>query len=429
MVFYLCKTSISDYMTKLLLKSVFFEKQLCDIQIEETIFSSIEPSASKADFDGEIVDCKGLAIFPAFYNAHCHVAMTLLRGYADDKPLFEWLQKHVWPMEAKLTEKDIEIGSRLAVLEMIKSGSVFFADMYYKREATMKVVEEMGIRATIGVTLSDALTSPKGIEQNIAFLKKHTGESERVSLAVMPHSIYTVSEAVFTESIAIAKAENYLIHTHLAETKKEVDDCYTQHHCSPVELMERYGALNSRLIAAHCVHFSEKDYTLFADAKATAVVNPCSNLKLHSGIPNITKLIRSGIHVALGTDGASSNNNLDMQEEMKVASLISKTNTTEAPLSSKEILTLATESGAKAYGLQAGKIKVGYLADCILLNMNNERMVPCHDITNNWIYSANSSAIDSVLCNGKFVMRSRHIDGEEDIVREANACVQDLLSR
>ncbi len=416
-------------MTKLLLQSVFFEKQMCDIQIEGNIISSIEPTSPKADFDGEIVDCRGLAIFPAFYNAHCHAAMTLLRGYAEDKPLFDWLQNYVWPIEAKLTAKDIEIGSRLAVLEMIKSGSVFFADMYYKREATMKVVEEMGIRATIGVTISDALTSPEDLEENFTFLKKHTGESERVSLAVMPHSIYTVSEAVFARSAAIAKAENYILHTHLAETQKEIDDCYAQHHCSPVELLEQYGALNSQLIAAHCLHFNENDYRLFAQAGATAVINPCSNLKLQSGIPPIAKLIRNGIHVALGTDGASSNNNLDMQEEMKMAALISKTDMNEMPLSSKEILTMATESGAKAYRLNAGKIAVGSLADCILINMNDERMTPCHDIASNWIYAANSSAIDSVICNGKFVMRNRHVDGEEYIVREANACVQDLLLR
>ena len=416
-------------MEKIVLQSVLLNDTISDIVIDGNRFSEIVPSKQCKQYDNaELIDCSGLAILPAFYNAHTHAAMTLVRGYADDTPLFEWLNDYIWPFEAKLTAKDIEIGSRLAVLEMIKSGTVFFSDMYWHREATMKVVEEMGIRAAIGVTISDVLTSPKDLEENFTFLKQHKGESERVKLVVMPHAIYTNTDECFKRSIAIAKEENYVLHTHLSETSKEVNDCLLQYKCTPVELMEKWGALSSHFVAAHCVHFTEKDKNLFSQAGAIAVMNPCSNLKLGSGIPNIVSLLKNDIMVALGTDGASSNNNLDMREEMKLAGLLTKANDASVIVSKNDILKLATENGAKAYGISdAGRIEEGWLADCILIRMDNERMVPCHDIVSNWIYGADSRAIDSVMCNGKFVMRSGYVDGEDDIVAEAVSCVKRLM--
>ncbi|MBO4778057.1 MAG: amidohydrolase [Bacteroidales bacterium] len=417
-------------MGKKVLQSVLCNDVISDIVIDGNRFSEIVPSVQGKQYDNaEIIDCSGLAILPAFYNAHTHAAMTLMRGYADDTPLFEWLNDYIWPLEAKLTAKDIEIGSRLAVLEMIKSGTVFFSDMYWHREETMKVVEEMGIRAAIGVTISDVLTSPKGLEENFSFLKQHKGESERVKLVVMPHAIYTNSDECFQRCITIAKGEGYVLHTHLSETSKEVNDCLLQYKCTPVELMEKWGALSSNFVAAHCVHFSEKDKKIFSQSGAMAVVNPCSNLKLGSGIPNIVSLLKHNIMVALGTDGASSNNNLDMREEMKMAGLLTKANDANVIVSKNDILKLATENGAKAYGLQhVGRIEEGWLADCILIRMDNERMVPCHDIVSNWIYGADSRAIDSVMCNGTFVMRNGHVDGEDDIIAEAVACAKRLCS-
>ena len=352
--------------------------------------------------------------------------MTLLRGYADDMELSRWLNEYIWPFEAKLSDEDIEIASRLAVLEMIKSGTVFFSDMYWHREYTMKVVEEMGIRAAIGVTISDMLTPPDELEENFAFLAAHTKESERVKLVVMPHSVYTVSEKILRRCVEIAKAENYILHTHLSETRSEVDNCMKQYGCTPVRLFERLGGLRDNLIAAHCVHFTEDDMKIFADSGATAVLNPCSNLKLSSGIPQIQKMLASGIKLALGTDGVSSNNNLDMREEMKFAALLAKVCGSAETLPAHEALEMATSKAADAYGINAGTIAEGKLADCLLVNLKNERLVPCHDLISNWVYSADSGCIDSVICNGKFVMRNRHVDGEEDILKEAAACAMRL---
>lgn len=414
----------------IVLKSVYFQSKKTNVVIKGNRFALISEELSQADVDGaEVVDCDGLAIFPAFYNAHCHAAMTLFRGYADDKPLFEWLNNYIWPIEAKLNDYYVEAGSRLAVLEMIKSGTVFFSDMYYFRETTMKVVEEMGIRATIGVTIADALTPDWQLKEHFKFLENHTGVSDRVQLAVMPHAIYTNTAKTLQKCVSIAASEQYKLHIHLSETAKEVADCIQEHSCTPVEYLDSLGALNEQCIAAHCVHFTENDFRLFTNSGASAVVNPCSNLKLQSGIPNVVGLREAGIPVALGTDGASSNNNLDMREEMKVLALIANVNAGEKAISQQEILQIATEAGAKAYGLHdAGRIEVGYLADCLLVDMNTVGFCPNNNIVSNWIYGASSEAIHSVICNGKFVMKNRHIDGEEDIVKEANKAIAKMKS-
>lgn len=415
-------------MGKILLKSVLMQNAgespaRKDVLIDGNVFSKIVDVSTPEMANGaEIIDCKNLALVPAFYNGHTHAAMSLLRGYADDMELSKWLNEYIWPFEAKLTDKDIEIGSRLAVLEMIKSGTVFFSDMYWHREQTMKVVEEMGIRASIGVTISDVLVSPEGLKANFDFLARHTGESERVKLAVMPHSIYIVSEQYLRRSMEMAEKENYPLHIHLSETEKEVRDCLEQHGCTPVEYLQRLGCLNSRVQAAHCVHFSEKDMDVFAQSGASAILNPNSNLKLSSGIPSIVKMMDRRIPLGLGTDGDSSNNNLDMHEEMKLIALLAKVQGGAETLPASEALKMASVNVAQVNGIDAGVIAEGKLADGILVRLDNERMVPCFDLISNWVYSADSRAIDSVLCNGKFVMLGGHVDGEEDIVREAGEC-------
>ncbi|WP_173384311.1 amidohydrolase [Fibrobacter succinogenes] len=421
-------------MKRILLKSAlvpasFGSETRKDIIVADGRFVKIADKATDDDADGaEVVDCSRFAVFPAFYNGHSHAAMSILRGYADDMPLQKWLQEYIWPFEAKITADDIEIAARLAVLEMIKSGTVFFADMYWHREHTMKVVEEMGIRASIGVTFAESLMSPEAIEKNFEFLSKHTGESDRVSLAVAPHSVYTVGEKLLKRCAEFARSENYQVHVHLSETKQELDDCEKQYGCSPVRLLERAGMLDSNLVAAHCVHFSDDDMKAFVGSGATAVLNPCSNLKLASGIPPIDRLLRAGANVALGTDGVSSNNNLDMREEMKFAALLAKVCGGAETLPAGDALKMASVNTARAYGIDAGEIAEGKLADCLLVDIANERMVPSHDLLSNWVYAADSSCIDSVICNGKFVMRGRRVDGEDDIKKEAEACAKRLAA-
>ncbi|PWJ67073.1 MULTISPECIES: amidohydrolase [unclassified Fibrobacter] len=413
-------------MAKTILKSVLHQGNLCDILISNKRFAKIGGLTPKDFEKAKVVDCSGLAILPPFYNGHCHAAMTLLRGYADDMPLQEWLQNHIWPFEGKMKPKDIEIGSRLAVLEMIKSGTVFFADMYWHREQTMKVVKEMGIRATIGVTFAEGLVSEEAIDANFKFVQDHRFESDRVKLAVMPHSPYMVGEKLFKRCVKVARQEEMILHTHLAETKKEVLDCKKANGCTPVELMDRYGVLGGDFVAAHCVHLSKSDMELMADSSSAIILNPCSNLKLNSGIPKIPQLLDAGILLGIGTDGASSNNNLDMHEDMKFAALLAKASGRADTLPADEVLKMASFNTAVAYGVEGGLVKEGFLADAILVDLKNERLNPCHNLVSNWVYGADSSAIHSVICNGEFVMENRHVDGEEDIVREAELCAKRL---
>ena len=413
-------------MNKKILQSVWYDGRECDILINGIIFTKIGKPLTPADRDGaEVIDCKGLAIVPAFYNGHCHAAMTLLRGYADDMPLMKWLQEYIWPFEAKMQPHDIEIGTRLAIWEMIKSGTVFFSDMYWHREYTMKGVEEMGIRATIGVTIAENIDSPEHIEENFRFLLGNHG-SERVKIAPMPHAIYTVGEKLFRRCADVARSEGMILHTHLSETQTEVADCQKAHGCTPVELLDRWGVLGGNFVAAHCVHLTDSDMSLMVKSGSTAILNPCSNLKLGSGIPRITKMMESGMRLGLGTDGASSNNNLDMHEEMKLVSLLAKADGRAEALAADEAVRMATANVARAYGFNAGVIADGYLADALLIDLKNERLAPNHDFTSNWVYAADSSSIDSVICNGRFVMRNRHVDGEEDIIKEAKECAKKL---
>lgn len=415
---------------KILLKSVFLNDSRKDVLIVGNRFAKIAVDIPQTEWNGaEVVDCTNFAILPPFYNAHSHCAMTLLRGYADDLPLKKWLEEYIWPFEALMDADAVEIGSRLAALEMIKSGTVFVADMYWNRERTIKVMDEMGLRAAIGVTMAQNLMSLEKIEENFSFLQKRYGVNDRIQLVMMPHSIYLVDEMLLKRCSRFALEEGLYLHTHLSETKMEVENCLREHKCTPVEWLEKCGALNDRLTAAHCVHLSEKDMELMASVNATAVLNPCSNMKLNSGIPNISAMLESKMKIALGTDGASSNNNLDMREEMKITSLLAKSFGHASTLPANEILTLATRNGAQAFGIDAGIIQEGALADALLVRLDEPCMSPLFNLVSNWVYSANSSIIDTVICNGRFLMRNRHIDGEKEIINAAEKCAKKIASK
>jgi 5-methylthioadenosine/S-adenosylhomocysteine deaminase len=419
-------------MDKLILQSARLRGELRDVLVVDGKFAKTSGDLTPQDRENaEVADCRGMALVPAFYNGHCHAAMTLLRGYADGMPLDKWLREYIWPFEARLTPEDIEIGTRLAVLEMIKSGTVFFSDMYWQREHTMRIVGEMGIRATIGVTIAENIDPPERIDEHFRFLAGHRCETDRVHLAVMPHAIYTVGEKVFRRCADIARAEGYVLHTHLSETRFEVDECLRTHGCTPAELLDRWGILGDNLVAAHCVHLTGAEMERMAAAGATAILNPCSNLKLGSGIPPIAAMLSAGMKLGLGTDGASSNNNLDMHEEMKIAALLAKVTPggTAETLPAARALELATSGTAAAYGLHAGEIADGYLADALLVDLSDERLAPDHDFASNWVYSADSSSIHSVLCAGKFVMRDRRVPGEAEIVSAAERAAARLAGR
>lgn len=382
-----------------LLKNVTLDGRDCNILIEGNRFKDTDAPANVED--AKVVDCSDLAIVPAFYNAHAHNAMSLLRGYADDIALNSWLNDYIWPYEAKLGAKEIRQGSEIAAEEMIRTGSVAMNDMYFDIEETIDVTDKAGLRAMIGITVMDNHSKAES-ERKRQFVhewKDPTGG--RINLAMAPHSIYTVSTKNLKDTAAFARDNGLKIHIHLSETAEEVENSRKAFGTTPVRYLDSIGFLGSDVIAAHCVHVDKEEWDILAKRGVTVVNCPCSNMKIGSGRFPYEMAIASGTKVTLGTDGCCSNNNLDMREEMKFAALLAKVTGDPTLLPAKDVLDWATRAGAEAMGFDAGVIAPGKLADFILLNKKAGAMCPCHNIVSNWVYAADSAVIDSVYCDGK----------------------------
>ncbi len=417
-------------MSTILLKNMILNGVQNDILIKGNRFEKI---ALEIDFQADEVYNGGghTAIVPPFYNTHTHAAMTLLRGYGEDMELFTWLSKCIWPAEAKLTEEDIYWGSRLAICEMIRSGTVFFNDMYWHQAATIRAVKESGIRAAIGL-LTLSLASDEIREQNkrnnAAFLEQRNDLPETIQLTFAPHAIYTVSTQELREVQQQAAEYGLPIHIHAAETQKEVDDCREQHGgMTPIEYLDSLEMLNKKSLLAHCVKLSAHDMELIAQRGSVIAHMPCSNHKLASGRFNFDAAQKNGCRITIGTDGASSNNSLSMFGEMKLAALAAKesANSPEAA-PAQSVFDAATRNGAEAFGIDAGVIAEGKLADAQLIELDHPAMVADFALTANLLYAADSSVVDSVLCNGRFVMKHRIIPGEKEILQAARKCCRKL---
>lgn len=391
-------------MKTLLIKNVLLKDRKTDILVADGRFKSLcAPEGTRAD---ETLDAEGTAILPPFYNTHTHAAMSLLRGYADDMPLQKWLQDYIWPYENKMTAQDIREGSRLAVREMIRTGTVFFSDMYFEIDQTIAVVQEFGIRAAIGVTFVDSHSKSQQADK-LDMLRQWVDPSDGlITLTVAPHAIYTVSPDLLVKCADTARSLGLKLHIHLSETRQEVEDCLRAHGTTPVRYLDSLGFLGPDVIAAHVVHVDEEEAAILASRGVTIAHCPCSNMKLASGIFPYKMLHEAGCRITLGTDGDSSNNNLDMREEMKFAALLAKVSSGDPEvLPAAEALEMATRSGAEAFGLDAGVIREGALADALLVRLDDPRMQPCHNLVSNWVYAAGSSCIDCVICNGNIVMK------------------------
>jgi len=396
----------------ILLKNVFHAGNKTNILIEGNRFKAFGVADScQAE---TVIDASNLAILPAFYNTHNHAAMSLLRGYADDMPLKTWLEDYIWPYEDKLTADEIEEGSKIAVDEMVKTGSVFFNDMYFDIERTIDVVNKAGTRACIGITVMEMHS--KAVEgqkrEFVQQFKDPTGG--RIQLAIAPHAIYTVGKEKLIRSAEWARGNNLKLHIHLSETSGEVQSCIKEHGTTPVRYLDSIGFLGPDVVAAHCVHIDEEEWDILAKRGVTVSHCPCSNMKLGSGRFPYELAIKSGARITLGTDGCSSNNNLDMREEMKFAALFAKCVTPSVgntlinegnptTLPAPMVLDWATRNGAEAFGIESGVIAEGKIADCILVDMTDSRMTPNHNIISNWVYGSSSDCIKTVICNGKVV--------------------------
>lgn len=412
----------------ILIRNVWLNGENEDVFIDNGVFEKIG-----ADLNVEaktVIDANGMAILPSFHNAHTHAAMTLMRGYADDLELHKWLSQHIWPFESRITEEDVYNGARLACLEMIKSGTTFFNDMYWYYHSTARAVEEMGLRAELSAVLIDNFDSDKARQQreyNARLLEETEQYSDRIKFALGPHAIYTVSEDSLRWCAEFAEENDLQIHLHLSETEKEVADCKGEHDLLPVEYLNQIGVLGPNVVAVHMVWVAPEEIDLLAENQVRIAHCPTSNMKLCSGKFPYSTFAEEGFQIAIGTDGCSSNNNLDMGEELKIAALHEKSVENEpTALPAEECFRLGTESSAGMFGLNGGIIAEGRLADCILVDLDNERLVPGHDLISDIVYSADSSCIDTTICAGKVLMRNRKVEGEQEIVAAARESTRRL---
>lgn len=375
-----------------------------------------------------IIDGKDLIAVPGMVNAHTHAAMTLLRSYADDMLLMDWLQNKIWPAEANLTDDDVYWGTQLAIVEMLKSGTTTFADMYFFMDKVAEAVAETGIRASLARgMIGEAPDAEEKLAESVSLYKNWHGQANgRIRVMFGPHAPYTCSPDYLQKIIREAGNLGAEIHMHLSETEQEVADCLQAYKKTPIALMDSLGLFELGTLAAHCVHVTPSDIVIMKNKKVRVSHNPQSNLKLASGIAPVPEMLSEGIIVGLGTDGTSSNNNLDMLEEARLAAMLHKNNKKDpCVVTACQALDMATRKGALALGFQdVGEIEVGFKADIVLYNMNKPYWNPRHDRTSLFIYAANSADADTVIVNGKILMEHgslKTID-EERVYAEANRC-------
>ncbi len=428
-------------MGRILIKGILVDNSLKDVLIEDNIIAKIADSGLAEDISVDmefdqgahvtIIDGSGKALIPGFVNMHTHSAMTLMRGVNEDSPLKEWLDI-IWEMEPRLDPELIYWGTKLACLEMIKSGTTTFNDQYWMIDSAVKAISEMGMRSLNPYVILDLFDESKaGLQKKecLELYSKSRDWSDLNRFAIAVHAPYSVSEKSIVWASDFARKNDLLLHIHLSETKKENDDSMALHGLTPTRYLEKLGVLGPEVLAAHCVWIDDEDIDILAKNDVKLVHNINSNLKLCSGYKFKYKEFKeAGLTVSIGTDGCASSNNLDMIEAMKTTALLQKAwreDPTAMPLN--ELLDCATLNGAQSLRLNSGKIEEGALADLAIIDINNYAFTPNFNFLANLVYSANSSCVDTVIIDGKIVMQGRKVAGEEEILERVNHLYRKLL--
>jgi chlorohydrolase family protein len=416
----------------ILIKNVLHQDKLTDVLIEGNRIARIA-SGIPAPAGAEVLDGTDKAIIPGFINTHTHASMTLFRGYGDDLPLMTWLEDYIWPVEAQMTAHDVYVGARLACLEMLRSGTTCFLDMYMHPLETAKAVEEMGLRAHLSYTLFDQGNAERAEldrKRSYEYFDRFKEFSDRITFTLGPHAIYTVSGEQLQFCHQFAVEHNVKIHLHLSETKGEIDECVRQHGLTPVRYLEKLGILSEHLVLAHVVWIDDEEMDLLAKYNVSVVHNPASNLKLASGYAfKYEEMKRRGIRIGIGTDGCSSSNNLDMVVAMKLASFLGKGwRFDSTACKADDIFASATSVGADILGIPAGRVEEGALADVCLVDLNTPELVPLNSLTSNLVYATSgSSCVDTVIVDGRILMRDKYVPGQEAIIAEAREVARRLF--
>ncbi|MCX8170410.1 MAG: amidohydrolase [Candidatus Bathyarchaeota archaeon] len=409
------------------------------IAIKDGLITYVGRSSEAPILEADIyIDGSRKIAMPGLINCHTHAAMSLFRGVAEDKEITSWLRETIWPLESKLRPEDVYYGSLLSCVEMIKSGTTCFSDMYFHEDMVAKAIEETGMRCVLSPGIIDSIGGLFGevlLTGALKIARKYGGgTNNRIYVMLGPHAVYSCSPKLLRRIGEKASELNIGIHIHLAESEGESASIRETYGRSEVELLSELGLLRPNLLAAHCIHLSDTDIMLMAKHDVKAVYNPVSNMKLSSGIPRIKDLLDAGVTVGLGTDGPASNNILDMFDTMKIAALLQKARYGDPRvLPARKVVEMATRDGARALGLSGliGSIEVGKRADIILIDINKPHLTPLHDIYAALVYSARGSDVSTVIIDGKIVMDERRILSvdENEVVERAEKTAYDLLSR
>lgn len=362
-----------------------------------------------------IIDGKGNLLIPAFYNSHCHSAMILFKGYGENLPLDRWLDEKILPAEERLNEKNVYIASLFAISEMLKNGVVSFSDMYIFEESTARAVGETGIKANLSRCLV-SFDKNAGIAEDVRFneakrlVERYDGAYDgRIKVDMSLHAEYTNVEKYIRETAEFAKENSLSFQIHASETEKEHIKCIERHNMTPIEFFESCGVFDSHTTLAHCVWATDNDIKILKAKDVCVSHNPKSNLKLGSGIMPLRKMLDFGVCVSLGTDGAASNNTLDIMDELRFASILHKgVNRNAEETISEKMLELATVNGAISQGRKnCGKIKEGFCADLVLINIDSVNNIPSYDTYSTLCYSADSSDVIFTMSDGKILYKDR----------------------
>lgn len=363
------------------------------------------------------VDARGKLVMPGLINGHTHVPMVLFRGLAEDLKLDDWLQKYIFPAEERNVTPDfIEWGTRLGLLEMLRSGTTTFTDMYYFEDEIARVTKEAGMRGVLGESILDfPVPDNKTVPDALAYAEKflkHWQNDPLITAAVAPHSVYTCSEKTLQEAAALARRFHAPILIHVAEARFELEQVREKHGVSPVVYLERIGVLGPDLVAAHCIWVDGSDIQILVQRGVGCVYNPSSNMKLASGVMPATDMLAAGMRVGLGTDGAASNNSLDMVSEMDLAAKLQKLSRGDPrALPAEQAVEMATIGGARALHMeqQIGSLEAGKKADIILVDAEIPGAMPLHNVYAHIVYSMKAADVDTSIIGGKIVMDHRHL--------------------
>ena len=396
-----------------LLPEFGFGQRLVNLLIDDRKIVSISEVLPKCT-DAEVINCQGNLLIPAFYNAHCHAAMTLFRGYGEDLPLQRWLEERIFPAEEKLNYKSVLVASRLAIAEMLRNGIASFSDMYMFEDAVAEAVLESGIKANLSRSFV-SFDPDMDIKSDFRFdefgklaREYHRADGDRILVDLSLHAEYTNVPRVCRDVASYAKEHGFGMQIHLSETEKEHLECIGRHGKTPTEFFLDTGVLDVPTTAAHCVWVSDGDIAILSEKKVSVAHNPVSNLKLGSGVMPLRKMLDAGVNVALGTDGVASNNRLDILREMQTAAILHKGVTRDPAITvANEMLPLATRNGAIAQGrVDCGKIEVGYKADLVLIDRNSLHNMPSYDDHAMLAYSADASDVIFTMVDGRILYRN-----------------------